>query len=125
MPRKTMLDEMENMADLEPARVVSRLTAKFCSSKMSTVVWILDLLADGPRRQEYREFYETMLRKPVLKTSRGGDSRDMGKECIIHNGMRYVRLVVDSRDKNLITVNEMVQYLDLKTKYFEDLEAAI
>ena len=127
MPRKTMLDEIKDMVDLEPSRTVSHLTAKFCSSKMSTVVRILDLLGDDPRRQKYREFYETMLRKPVVKTGGGGsgDGRDMIKECIIHNGTRYIRLVVDSRAKDLITTNDMVQYLDLKTKYFEELEATI
>ena len=49
----------------------------------------------------------------------------MAKECINRNGIRYVRLVSDSRSRDLITVSDMIKYLDLKTKHFGKLNALI
>ena len=46
----------------------------------------------------------------------------MAKECVTRNGMRYVKMVSDSREKGLINTTDMIKYLDLKTKHFEKLD---
>ena len=94
---------------------------------MAAVVRILNLLGNDSRREEYIEYYRMISSKPVTAT-RGGraeEGRNMAKECINRNGIRYVRLVSDSRSKGLITVSDMIRYLDLKTKHFEELNATI
>ena len=127
MPKKAILAELNNMLDHEPEQVVASLTRKFCASKKATTVRILNLLGSGTRRKEYVKYNETLRTAFTEKTGGGGGSegRNMAKECINRNGMRYVRLVADSRGKGLITTNDMIRYLDLNTKHFEKLEGMI
>ena len=127
MPKKAMLAELSNMQDHEPEQVVASLTRKFCASKKAITVRILNLLGSETRRKEYAKYNETLRTTFTEKTGSGGGSkgRNMAKECINRNGIRYVRLVADSRDKGLITTNDMIKYLDLSTKHFEKLEGMI
>ena len=127
MPREKALKELSRKADRKPNRVVTSMSSKFCTSKMAAAVRILNLLGNDSRREEYIEYYRMISSKPVTAT-RGGraeEGRNMAKECINRNGIRYVRLVSDSRSKGLITVSDMIRYLDLKTKHFEELNATI
>lgn len=127
MPRARILEELDNKRDHEPDKVVAYISSKFCTSKMAATVRILNLLDEGSHKGKYIKYYNTISSKPVT-TSRGGggsEGRDMAKECIRRNGMRYVRLVSDSRHRDLITIRDMIKYLGLKTKYFEKLDTLI
>ena len=121
MPKEAVLKELGNRADHTPDKIVDHLATKFCTSKTAAVVRILNLLDKDPRRGEYLEYYTAILSKPIIQTGGGGGGRDMAKECVNRNGLRYVQLVSDSREKGLITTNDMIKYLDLKTKHFEKL----
>ena len=127
MPKNAMLAELNNMPDHKPEQIVASLTRKFCASKKATTVRILNLLGSGTRHKEYTKYNKTLQTTFTAQTGGSGRSkgRNMVKECINHNGVRYVRLVVDSRDKGLVTTYDMVRYLDLNTKYFEKLECMI
>ena len=127
MPREKVLKELSYKEGRKPDRVVAAMSSKFCTSKMAAAVRILNLLDKGSRREEYIKYYRMISSKSVTATrgGRGEEGRNMAKECINRNGRRYVRLVSDSRSKDLITVSDMIEYLDLKTKYFEKLYALI
>ena len=125
MPREKVLKELSGKVNHDPDMVATSMSRKFCTSKMAAVVRILNLLGRDPRRKEYLEYYSMIASKPVTTTSGGGGGRDMAKECINRNGMRYVKLVSDSRSRDLITTGDMIRYLDLKTKYFEKLDTLI
>ena len=129
MPRKEVLKELSENANHEPDRIIASISRKFCTSKMAAVVRILNLLRNDSRRKKYIECYGTIVSLPVATTGGGGggggDGRDMAKECINRNGMRYVRLVSDSRNMDLITTGDMIRYLNLKTKHFEKLDALV
>ena len=127
MPREKALKELSDKADREPDRVVASMSSKFCTSKTAAAVRILNLLGKDPRREEYIKYYRMISSKPVTATSGGSgeEGRNMAKECINRNGIRYVRLVFDSRSRDLITVSDMIKYLDLKTKHFGKLNALI
>lgn len=124
MPKKAILRELDNRADHAPDKVVASLATKFCTSKTATVVRILNLLGKDPLREGYYEYYKAISSKPITGTGGGGGEggRDMAKECVTRNGMRYVKMVSDSREKGLITTTDMIKYLDLKTKHFEKLD---
>ncbi len=125
MPRKAMLRELEDMRDRPTSSVIDLLANKFCASKTATIVRILNLLDGDPRWVEYKKHYKTNPPVPTTKRHGGGGKRNMAKECTSHNGRRYVRLVSDSRKRDLITINDMVMYLDLNIKHFEKLEGMI
>ena len=124
MPKKAVLEELDCRAGCAPDKVVASLATKFCTSRTTTVVRILNLLGKDPRWEGYFEYYKTVSSKPIAETGGGGGGggRDMAKECVTRNGARYVRLVSESREKGLITTAYMIKYLDLKTKHFERLE---
>ena len=126
MPRARALKELSDKADHEPDRVVSSMSSKFRRRRMPAIVSIPSWLGKDPHRAEDIKNYRMISSKPVT-TTRGGrsESRSMAKECINHNGMRYVRLIFDSRSRDLITISDMIKYLDLKTKHFEKLNALI
>ena len=126
MPREKVLKELNGKAGHNPDRIVDAISSKFCTSKMAAVVRILSLLGKDPRRKEYLEYYNMIASKSAA-TAGGGEKggRDMTKECINHNGTRYVRLVSNSKSRGLITTGDMIRYLDLKTKYSEKLDALI
>ena len=123
MPKKAFLRELDGRVDIAPEKAVASLATKFCTSKTATVVRILNLLGKDPRRKGYFEYYKMISSKPISEAGGGGGEggRDMAKECVTRNGMRYVKMVSDSREKGLITTADMIQYLDLKTKHFEKL----
>ena len=121
MPKKEILGTLEDRADHAPDGVVTSLATKFCTSKTAAVVRILNLLGRDPRREVYLEFYKVISSKPAIETGGDGDGRDMAKECVARNGMRYVRMVSDSVEKGLITPADMIKYLNLKTKHFQRL----
>lgn len=127
MPKQMVLQELDEMADDTPDRVVDRLSAKFCSSKTATVVRILNLIEDSSLKKVYLNHYEVILSKPPPKPGGGGGDggRNMAQECINKNGRLYTKLVSSSKSRNLITVNDMVRYLRLNTKHFETLEGLI
>ena len=122
MPRTEILRALDDRAGHAPDRVVASLATKFCTSKTAAVVRILNLLGKDTRREGYLEFYKTITSKPIAETGGGGNGRDVAKECVTRNGMRYVRMVSDSREKGLITTTDMIKYLNLKTKHFERLD---
>ena len=122
MPKKEFLNTLRDYGDIEPSKIVDSLATKFCTSKAATVVRILNLTGQNSQKQAYLEHYNEIISKPVPKTGGGGGSgRDMAQECLNRYGMPYVRLVFDSKNRDLITIDDMVKYLNLKTKYFEDL----
>lgn len=124
MPKKAILSELDSMADRAPDRVVASIATKFCTSKMAAVVRILNLLGKVPRREGYFEYYKMISSKTTTETGGGGSKggRNMAKECVTRNGMRYVKMVSDSREKGLITTTDMIKYLGLKTKHFGKLD---
>lgn len=126
MPKSMILKELDDRANYAPDRVVASLASKFYTSKTAVVVRILNLLGKDQRRDGYLEYYKMTSSKPAPKTGGGsGGGRDMAKECVNRNGMRYVRLVSDSRTRDIITTNDMIRYLDLKTKHFKKLDELI
>lgn len=126
MPKNTMLSELNNiMANHTPKQIVTFLMRKFCASRKDITVRILNLLfGEKLLYKKYAEYYETLPATNFTATTRAS-RRNMAQECINRNGMKYVKLVADSKDQNLITVNDMVRYLNLKTKYFEKLKGMI
>ena len=124
MPREAVLEELEGIKERVPDSVVTLISRRFCTSKAAAAVRILNLLGGDPLWKDYYEYHKS-LQTISIGTIGGGGGRDMAQECITHNGMRYVRLVSDSRKRDLITTHDMVMYLDLKTKHFENLEGMI
>lgn len=125
MPKNKILDFVNNKKNEEPQKVVNSLTRKFSASKMAIAIRICNLLGAGPHRDKYKTYYDTITSNPTITHSGGGGGggRDLVRECINRNGLRYVRLVFDSENKGLITTNEMLKYLSLKTKHIEKLGA--
>ena len=127
MPKTEFL-ELFKRADMrhEASAVVAALSSEFCTSKMATAVRILNLIGNDPRREKYLEYYNSIAFKSATPNKdRGRNGRNLVKECINRNGMLYARLVSDSRDMDLITTSDMIKYLNLKIKYFEDLNTVI
>ena len=124
MPREKVVEELSGMADHEPRKVTDSISRKFCASRAAAAMRMFDLLDKDPRRKEYIGYYEEISSKHP-KAGGGGRESDMAKRCINRNGSRYVWLVTDSRDRNLITINDMIRHLDLKTKHFEALGAQV
>lgn len=125
MPKDAVLEELDGMTDNTPKQVVASLSRKFCSSSTAAAVRILNLLGDGPLREEYLRYYKGIPSRTTAGAGWGRGGRNMAKECIGRNGMRYVRLVLDSGAKGAITINDMIRYLDLNTRHFERLEELV
>lgn len=125
MPKKAILAEVNNMQNYEPKQVVTSLTQKFCANKKATTVRILNLLGSETRLKEYAKYNEMLRTTDKTNYECGNKDRNMAKKCINRNGIRYVRLIADSREKGLITTHDMIKYLDLNIKHFEKLGGMI
>lgn len=128
MPKEEFIEEFESAdARYNPDRVVLSMSSKFCTSKTAAVIRIINLLGNDQRRKKYIKHYIKITSRPI-PVSHGGDGgggRNMAKECVNRNGKKYVRMVSDSRERDLINTSDMIKYLSLKTKYFERLNVWI
>ena len=126
MPKEAFLNEFASKPNYTPKQMSQHLSSKFCASKTAVVVRILNLLDDDSLKKEYLEQYHNMAKSATKTIRRGGQGgRDMPKECVNRYGRRYVKLVFDSEKKGLITTHDMLEYLDLKLKHFEKVEALV
>ena len=124
MPKEEFIEKFESAdARHDPDRVVLSMSSKFYTSKTAAVIRIINLLGNDHRRKKYIKCYTEIASRPISVASRGGggDGRNMAKECVNRNGKKYVRIVSDSRERDLINTSDMIKYLSLKTKYFERL----
>ena len=60
-----------------------------------------------------------------VDTNEKTDEQTLVQQCINLNGMAYIRLVSDSRDRGLITAFDMAEYLNLPVEHFNDLEKIV
>ena len=65
------------------------------------------------------EFFETFEQIDTNK------EQTLVQQCINLNGMAYIKLVSDSKDRGLITAFDMAEYLNLQVEYFNDLEKIV
>ena len=127
MPKKEFLRELRtNEEKFEDIRIVEKLSKKFRASKKATIVRILNLSANKSYKKMYLEYYDKIIwESPSKPKKKGGGAISQADKCISQKGKKYVRLVSDSKNKQLITTNSMISYLNLKVKYFDKLQSKI
>ena len=128
MPKKEFLRELRtNEEKFEDIRkVIENLSKKFRASKKATIVRILNLSANKSDKKMYLEYYDKIIWEyPSKPKKKGGAAISQADKCISQKGKKYVRLVFDSKNKQLITTNSMISYLDLKVKHFDKLQSKI
>lgn len=128
MPKKEFLIELtSNEEKFEDSRkVIENLSKKFRVSKKATIVRILNLSANPSYKKMYLEYYDKIIwESPTKPKKKGGGAISQADKCISQKGKKYVRLVSDSKNKQLITTNSMISYLNLKIKHFDKLQSKI
>ncbi len=128
MPKKEFLIELTSNEEKfeDPRKVIENLSKKFKVSKKATIVRILNLSANQSYKEMYLEYYDKILwEAPVKPKKKEGGAISQADKCISQKGRKYVRLVSDSKNKQLITVNSMISYLNLKIKHFDKLQSKI
>jgi len=128
MPKMEFLKELtfneEKFED--PRKVIENLSKRFRVSKKATIVRILNLSANPSYKKMYLEYYDKILwESPPKPKKKGGAPISQADKCISQKGRKYVRLVSDSKNKQLITTNSMISYLNLKIKHFDKLQSKI
>ena len=126
MPKEEFLTALEDNEKKfeEPTKMIINLSKKFRVSKKAVTVRILNLITDQSAKKKYLEYYNEIIQKPSTETKSKSPGNQIDK-CLGQKGRKYVKLVSDSKNKQLITINSMINYLDLKVKHFEGLEAKI
>jgi Zn-dependent peptidase ImmA (M78 family) len=128
MPKKEFLTELtSNEEKFEDSRkIIENLSKKFRVSKKAIIVRILNLSANQSYKKIYLEYYDKILwEAPVKPKKKGGGAISQADKCISQKGRKYVQLVSDSKNKQLITTNSMISYLNLKIKHFDKLQSKI
>ncbi len=129
MPKEEFLTELAwNEKQFEdPRKIIMNLSKKFRVSKKATIVRILNLTPDQSYKDMYLEYYDKIIWEPSTKPSskKGGGAVSQVDKCLSQKGRKYVKLVSDSKNKQLITTNSMISYLNLKIKHFDKLQSKI
>ena len=132
MPKKEFLTEFYSNEEIydESKKIIISLSNRFGVSKKAVVVRILNLLKDQSYKDAYLTYYDKIISEPTEKPkkkekkSSGGGLPQVDK-CINQKGKKYIKLVSDSKNRKLITSNNMISYLDLKIKHFDKLKSKI
>lgn len=128
---KSMLDELEEKHDAD--KVITKLAGHFYSSKHAVLVRIKRLKLQSELLQDYKNMFEEIKQKELY--SRGGpppkQQTDEEKEkardtrrintCLKRRGRKFVKLVLDSHEKGLITSSDVIDYLQLHPRYIVEL----
>lgn len=128
MPKKEFLRELRTNEEKfeDPRKVIENLSKKFRVSKKATIVRILNLSTKQSYKKMYLDYYDKIIwESPTKPKKKGGAAVSQADKCISQKGRKYVRLVSDSKNKQLITTNSMISYLNLKIKHFDKLQSKI
>ena len=81
------------------------------------------LIADKVSQTWYKSMRETWKQRPEKRPQGGGKGgRNMPKECLNHNGLKYSNAVIQAYHRDIIPLSEASNLLNLKVKYFEKFE---
>ena len=128
MPKKEFLNEFKINKEKfnDPIKIIENLSKKFTVDKKAAIVRILNLSASQSYRKIYLEYYDKILWESISKPDKKRDVfASPVDKCLSQNGLKYIRLVSDSKNKRLITTYSMIRYLNLNLKYLDDLESKI
>lgn len=129
MPKQEFLSELSLYEETyeNTLQIIIDLSKKFRVSKKAVIVRILNLSKNQTYKEKYLEYYDKVIYDSMLKSKakKGGGGVSQVDKCLSQKGKKFVKLVSESRNKRLITSNEMISYLNLKTKHFDKLQAKI
>lgn len=126
MPKKEFLIQTAKLEERydDPKKIIDQLSNQFKASKQAVVVRTLRLNPKSDFAEYYRDSFEEIksdaLSKSKKNAGKGGPHPvDM---CLSQRGRKFVSLVLDSKNKNLINFNNMMDYLNLNLKHLEKLQ---
>jgi len=101
---------------------ISRIARRFKVSRQ--VIWY-KLLAIGLLSQDkYREklrIWEEEARKQSKK--RRGGKTIPAKRCVQRRGPKFTSLVLDARERDVITYSDVADYLGIRLQYLEEVQS--
>ena len=129
MPKQEFLSELSLCEETyeDALRIIVDLSKKFRVSKKAVIVRILNLSKNQTYKEKYLRYYDKIIYNSFLKSKgkKGGGGVSQVDICLSQKGKKFVKLVSESHNKQMITSNEMISYLNLKIKHFDKLQAKI
>ncbi len=127
MPKAEFLDEVAELENTPytPKRILTLLSNKFKASQTAVVVRMKNLTPNRDYLQFYDEALEEIEKKEIStsKKKKGGPSPV--NKCIGQKGRKFISLVLDSKEKQTVDYNEMIDYLDISVKQLGKLQEKI
>ena len=118
MPRQSFESRFRSVAgDLaKPNLVLNRLSKMFAASKLAMAVRIAAILGE----HDAKKYLDYCYGLPHAGISGGGLASPADK-CVNRCGKRFAGMVLELGERRLITSADMIRYLGLKSKHFDDV----
>ncbi len=122
VPADTFLDSFHKLDGKQgkPESIVDALSRQFRVSKQVIIVRIIKSFPKHPDLHYYAGELK-LLQVPSSQTRGGGFARPVDL-CLSRRGKKYISLVLDSREKEIINTSDTIDYLDLKLKHFDAVQ---
>lgn len=123
MPREAFAKCVEAYKEFPPETVLKKLSRRFHVSKQAAGIQFgkLDMHKIYGEQMSTREMYFTD--STTLPKKRGHP--DPVNMCISRKGRKFVTLVLDSKEKQLISYSDVVEYLDLGLPHMEKMQEKV
>ncbi len=107
-----------------PKEIITKLSNQFNASKQSVAVRISILNPDSSLANFYKNSFEIIKKEDLPKTSKkkGKGGPDQINSCISKKGRKFISLVLNSKEKDFVTYNDVMSYLNLNLKYLDRLQ---
>lgn len=127
VPTEIFLDLFTKMNKKEdaPQSIIDALSNKFRVSKQVIIVQILRSFPNHPKKQYFLNVLNELQKQSKSVKKQSGGFASPVTMCISKKGRKYVSLVLDSHQKNIINSSNIIDYLDLKLKHLEEIKKCL
>ncbi len=125
MPRQEFLDQASKWEEkLEsPKEIINKLSSQFNASKQAVVVRMLRINPKTSFSDFYQTNFEEIKKEEMTKTKKKGKGGPHPIDiCLSQKGRKFVSLVFESKEKQMVNYSDVIDYLHLNLKYFDNLQ---
>ena len=127
MPEELFLKEYHLLeeSNIKQEKIMKTLAAKFKVSRQAAAIRIRNMVKDDAISSKYNQLLQNIKNsesEPPAKSS-GGPSP--ARLCISRKGKKFVSLVLESEDKDIINIRNVSNYLDVKIKHLKEIEKEV
>jgi len=104
--------------------ILEELSKKYKVSKKAILVRLktLNLI----NYKQYETFIQAIEEKPIIEEKPNEEKKTFflspEKRCIQEKGEKFISIVLESKEKGIITTHEAIEYLSIKLKYMNRIE---